>query len=106
MNARPGLTEVYSQFCKREFQYCIGKKLGIYQYFGNQGVDLDLTAFFKITLLSVTRDEYLYQKSLITYSNSSNSLFAEPTLLHTNMDNGLGVFSMMSADTIEEEFEY
>ena len=80
--------------------------LGIYQYFGNQGVDLDLTAFFKITLLSVTRDEYLYQKSLITYSNSSNSLFAEPTLLHTNMDNGLGVFSMMSADTIEEEFEY
>jgi hypothetical protein len=80
--------------------------LGIYRNIFILGIEVDWEVNFEVTLLSITRDEYLYQKSLVTYSNSSFSLFAEPTLIHTNTSSGLGVFSMMSTDIKEADFKF
>ena len=80
--------------------------LALFQNISVSGFDIETKANLTITLFSITKDEYLYQKSLATYAASSSSLFAEPTLIHTNMTNGLGVFSMMSTDKHEEEFEF
>lgn len=80
--------------------------LGIFQGIGVVGQDVETKVNLEVILFSITRDEYLYQKSLTTYAASSNSLFAEPTLIHTNMTNGLGVFSMISTDVEEAGFEF
>lgn len=80
--------------------------LGLYQGGNISGFDIKTKVKLKISLLSITKDEYLYQKSLTTYAASNSSLFAEPTLIHTNMTSGLGVFSMLSTNTVEEEFEF
>ena len=56
-----------------------------------------------VVLYSITRDEYLYQKSLETYANSQG-LFSEPTLIHSNMSQGLGAFTMMVSS--KQEFTF
>ncbi len=58
----------------------------------------------EIRLLSITRDEYLYQKSLYSYANAQENPFTEPTLLYSNTSSGLGMFSMMMET--KERFEY
>lgn len=59
------------------------------------------TTKLKLTLSSITKDEYFYRKSLQTYDDAQESLFPEPTLIHTNMSGGLGVFSMMASSEFE-----
>lgn len=51
----------------------------------------------EVTLLTITRAEYLYQKSLYAYSRALGNPFSEPTLIYGNFSGGLGIFSMMSA---------
>lgn len=50
----------------------------------------------ELYLMAITRAEYLYQKSLYSYSNAQANPFAEPTLIYSNMSSGLGMFSMMT----------
>jgi hypothetical protein len=78
--------------------------LSVFRSWGVVGTPIDVTGNLKVTLYSITKDEYLYQKSLVTYDRTSNSLFAEPTLIHENMSGGLGVFSMMSSDILDLDF--
>lgn len=68
-------------------------RTGLYNY-GGSGYEM------RVILRNITKDEYFYQKSLINYDNAQNSLFPEPTLIHTNMSGGLGVFSMMASSEV------
>lgn len=63
--------------------------------------EITYTGTIKLRLLSISRDEYLYQKSLYSYSNAVNNPFAEPTLLYSNTSSGLGMFSII-AETVED----
>ncbi|MEM9824384.1 MAG: DUF4249 domain-containing protein [Bacteroidota bacterium] len=58
--------------------------------------DVDVYAIFR----TVTRDYYLYTSSVYNQENAEDfGFFAEPVSLHTNVDNGLGIFGMR-AETI------
>jgi len=48
----------------------------------------------KIEIKSISRDKYLLSKSLEAYYNADGNPFAEPVIIHTNVENGQGIFSM------------
>ena len=47
-----------------------------------------------IEISSISRDKYLFAKSLEAYYNVEENPFAEPVIVHTNIENGQGIFSM------------
>ncbi len=49
---------------------------------------------FKVEVKSISRDKYLFSKSLNAYYNAQDNPFAEPVIIHTNVENGQGIFSM------------
>lgn len=49
---------------------------------------------FRIEINSITRDKYLFFKSLKAYEDALYNPFAEPVIVHTNVEDGQGVFSM------------
>ena len=46
-----------------------------------------------LTLISASYDRYLFEQSYATYLSALNNPFAEPVILHSNIKNGLGVFT-------------
>lgn len=48
----------------------------------------------KVEVNSISRDKYLFSKSMQAYYNADGNPFAEPVIVHTNVENGQGVFSM------------
>ena len=48
---------------------------------------------FFIEMRSITKDYYLYQKTLKQQSQTINDPFSESVSVHTNINNGLGIFS-------------
>lgn len=60
--------------------------------------DLDITNFteevnpMKIQFNSISKDMYLYYLRLSTYWDAQNSFLAEPVMVYTNINNGLGIF--------------
>jgi len=55
----------------------------------------DTTRFdIKVEVKSTTRDRYLFAKSLIAYQNTNGNPFVEPVIIHTNVENGQGLFSL------------
>lgn len=54
---------------------------------------------------SITRDQYLYSKSIKAYRDASDfgGPFAEPVSIYSNIDNGLGVFGVKNTTLIEIE---
>jgi len=49
---------------------------------------------FRIRLMSIPKDLYLFQKSLLTYSRVSGDPFSEPVNLKGNIVNGNGIFAL------------
>lgn len=68
--------------------------------------DLDLNNFIeevnpmKIQFKSISKDMYLYYLRLSNYWNAQNSFLAEPVMVYTNINNGLGIFGGYSNYTI------
>lgn len=54
----------------------------------------------KIQLLSVSRDTYLYHRSLSNYYDAQDNPFAEPVNVHQNIENGHGIFGLMAVSEI------
>lgn len=54
-------------------------------------------------LISISKDTYTYIKSFNTYSNSIGNPFAEPSLLYSNTDGGLGFFGLSAGSEKEVE---
>jgi len=48
----------------------------------------------KVQVSAVSRDKYLFSKSLKAYEDALYNPFAEPVIIHTNIENGQGIFSM------------
>jgi hypothetical protein len=57
------------------------------------------SAFLNITLLNTEKSYYQYHKSLDNYNDSENP-FSEPTLLYSNIDGGLGIFTSYTTEVI------
>jgi len=48
----------------------------------------------RLRVMSITRDRYLFAKTLRAYLNAKDNPFAEPVIVHTNVNNGQGIFSI------------
>ncbi len=69
--------------------------------------DWDFTtgkAYFFV-LSSLSRNAYLYKKSLAMYENSHNNFFAEPVQIYNNIKNGYGIFAGYSSAIDSIKFE-
>jgi hypothetical protein len=61
--------------------------------------DIDINNFIeevnpmRIQFNSISKDMYLYYLRLSTYWNARNSFLAEPVMMYTNINNGLGIFA-------------
>ncbi|MBK7028756.1 MAG: DUF4249 family protein [Bacteroidales bacterium] len=72
-------------------QYVNGQEFSIelpITYSGDTpGVDI----FVELSTLS--KDYFLFRKSLIKYNESQNNPFSEPIKIYTNIENGYGIFA-------------
>jgi hypothetical protein len=57
------------------------------------------SSFLKVYLLDVEDSYYLYHKSLTDFKDDDNP-FTEPTIVYTNVEGGLGVFTSFSVDSL------
>lgn len=48
----------------------------------------------RLVVKSISRDKYLFSKSINAYWNAEGNPFAEPVIVPTNVENGLGIFSI------------
>ncbi len=55
----------------------------------------------KIQLLSLSRDTYLYHRSLNNYYDAVDNPFAEPVNVHQNIENGYGIFGLAGVSEID-----
>lgn len=70
-------------------------KASLYSYYElTEGV-------IKIQLLSLSRDAYLYHRSLSNYYDAVDNPFAEPVNVHQNIEDGYGIFGLASVSEIE-----
>lgn len=51
----------------------------------------------KVVLRSISKDYYLFSKSVELYRNANGNPFAEPVLLHSNVNNGYGLFEISNS---------
>ena len=56
-------------------------------------------------LNSLSRDAYLYKKSLAMYEDAHNNFFSEPVQVYNNIENGYGIFAGFSSTTDSIKFE-
>jgi len=50
----------------------------------------------KVVVSAISRERYLFSKSVEAYWTTEGNPFAEPVIIHTNVENGQGIFSMES----------
>ena len=68
-------------------------RVGVYPYFGNTE-----NPNFRVELYSVTRDKYLFARSVSLFDEANDNPFAEPVIVHGNVVGGNGVFSLGTKD--------
>ncbi len=51
---------------------------------------------YYLELISLSREGYLYQKTIADYDNSRGDPFSEPVMIYSNIENGFGIFSAYS----------
>jgi len=57
-----------------------------------------------ISLLSVSKDYYIFHKSLDNYKNNKDNFFAEPINVYENIEGGIGIFTLSTGDDFKIEF--
>jgi len=68
-----------------------------------EGAEVELTAI-NITLLSVSKDYYIFQKSFASYQDNQDNFFAEPSNVYENIEDGIGIFTLSTGDSFKIEF--
>lgn len=53
---------------------------------------------FEFRLTSISKDGFLYLKSLDAYYNSEGNPFAQPATVYNNIENGYGIFALGASD--------
>jgi len=56
--------------------------------FGQEGIE------FEVELISLTEDVFQYARSLSQYYDADGNPFAEPVTVHSNIENGYGIFGL------------
>ncbi|NLA23721.1 MAG: DUF4249 domain-containing protein [Bacteroidales bacterium] len=72
--------------------YAVKFNLSIYSWVDTD--ELKYTFYFK----SISRDYYYYLRTLNAHHDAVNDPFAEPVFVHSNVENGIGVFGSFTQD--------
>lgn len=59
----------------------------------------DIVDAIKVNLISTTREGYLHELSVAKYQESLDNPFVEPVIIFSNIENGLGIFSLNHLNT-------
>jgi len=51
-----------------------------------------------VELTSISKDEYLFEKTLSAYQDNDGNPFAEPVVIHENVEGGSGIFTISVTD--------
>ncbi|RME09348.1 MAG: DUF4249 domain-containing protein [Bacteroidetes bacterium] len=57
-----------------------------------------------VVLRSITADQYFFSRSVSLSYDTDDNPFAEPVIIHNNIEGGYGIFSLESRDVKEVEF--
>lgn len=71
-----------------------------YNYFGEEAEFKKIDIFVQ----TLTEDRFLYLRSLDAYYNADGNPFAEPVVVHNNVENGFGIFSLGNRNRFTFEF--
>ncbi|MBK7409851.1 MAG: DUF4249 family protein [Saprospirales bacterium] len=80
-----------------------GKKYTLKAYFFDNIHEIP-DAKLKVRLRSISRDRYLFLRTLDLYGNAQDNPFAEPVVVHDNIEKGVGIFSIETRDEWEISF--
>lgn len=80
-----------------------GKKYTLKTYFSDN-LHEQPGSRLAIRLRSISRDRYLFLRTLDLYGNAQNNPFAEPVVVHNNIEGGVGIFTVESRDVEVIEF--
>lgn len=67
------------------------------------GIEDDLIAV-KVIIYTLTKDYYIYETTRSLNNEAQGNPFAEPVLVHSNFENGFGVFTLNNAEEYRYEF--
>jgi hypothetical protein len=59
----------------------------------------------RVELINITEDTYLYARSLSQYYDALGNPFAEPVTIHSNIEEGYGLFGLGNVSVFELELE-
>ncbi len=54
----------------------------------------------RVELVSISRDKYLFQRSVRLNQDADDNPFAEPVIIHNNITDGYGIFSAEAASEV------
>ena len=57
----------------------------------------------EVILYTISEDRYLYETTLLNYEENDGNPFAEPVIIHENVSQGNGIFTMSAADVFTIE---
>ncbi len=56
---------------------------------------------FKLIFSSISKDQYRFDRLLVSHSENEDNPFTSPVQLHTNIDGGLGIFAIENVSEID-----
>jgi len=71
-----------------------------YNYYG-----LETEIYLEAELINISRDNYLYLKSFEAFQRADGNPFAEPVVVHNNIENGIGIFRTGNASLLRIDIE-
>ncbi len=72
----------------------------VFEEFAGFGEDIE-ERYVLVMLRSISEDKFRFFRSLVNYDNSVDNPFAEPVIIHDNINGGYGVFTAETRDTIK-----
>jgi len=80
--------------------------LGFNNYFSyNYNNPDDVDVYLEAVLNNISRDHYLYLRSFDASRNAEDNPFAEPVIVHNNIENGIGIFRTSNASRFRIDIE-
>ncbi|MEM1119277.1 MAG: DUF4249 domain-containing protein [Bacteroidota bacterium] len=67
-------------------------------------IETDNLKRIEVILYNISEDRYLHELSLVNYQDNEDNPFAEPVIVHENITNGNGIFTLSSGSVFTIEF--
>lgn len=72
-------------------------------YYGPEEEGFTLNKYIEVEVVALSRDRFLYEQSVESARGDGGDFFVEPTQVHCNVTNGIGIFAALSRARIRTE---